>query len=102
MKSHIKRPRMTANWRIGSRKKDDSQSQIREIADKKTAYNEVCLYTHLLEKVGFFADIKIMGEKGLTRLLTSENEKYVLKILRCLTTLNHNVMNKIFVTTLMH
>jgi hypothetical protein len=25
-------------------KKDNSQSQVRNIADKKTAYNEVCLY----------------------------------------------------------
>ncbi len=44
MKSHIKRTRMTVKWRIGSRKKDNSQSKICEIADKKTAYNEVCLY----------------------------------------------------------
>ncbi len=29
MKSHIKRPRKTANWRIGTRKKDSSQSQIK-------------------------------------------------------------------------
>ncbi len=28
----------------GSLKKDDSQSNIREFADKKTAYNEVHLY----------------------------------------------------------
>ncbi len=36
--SHIKRPRMTVNYRIGSRKKAISGSHIREIADKKTAY----------------------------------------------------------------
>ena len=40
MNSHIKRPRNTINWRIGSRKKAIFQSHIREIADKKTAYNE--------------------------------------------------------------
>ncbi len=43
MKLHIKRPRMTANWKIGFRKKGSSQSKIPKIADKKTAYNEVCL-----------------------------------------------------------
>jgi hypothetical protein len=42
--SHIKRPRMTDNYRIGSRKKVISGSHIPEIADKKTAYNESCLY----------------------------------------------------------
>jgi len=42
--SHIKRPRMTDNQRIGSRKKVISGSHIREIADKKTAYNEGRLY----------------------------------------------------------
>jgi len=30
-------------------------------------------YTHLQEKVGFFPDIKIMGEKGFTQLITSYN-----------------------------
>ncbi len=50
MKSNIKRPRMTANCRIGSRKKDNSQLQIQKIADKKTAYNEVCLYCNLQQK----------------------------------------------------
>jgi len=49
MNSHIKRPRMTANWRIGSRKKVyNSHSQIREIANEKTAYNEVCLYCKIV------------------------------------------------------
>jgi len=42
--SHIKRPRVTVNQRIGSRKEAISGSHIREIADKKTAYNEGCLY----------------------------------------------------------
>jgi len=37
--SHIKRPRITVNQRIGSRKEAISGSHIREIADKKTAYN---------------------------------------------------------------
>jgi len=34
--SHIKRPRIIVNKRIGSRKKVISGSHIREIADKKT------------------------------------------------------------------
>jgi len=42
--SHIKRPRVTVNQRIGSRKEVISGLHIREIADKKTAYNEGCLY----------------------------------------------------------
>jgi len=37
---HIKRPRVTVNQRIGSRKEAISGSHILEIADKKTAYNE--------------------------------------------------------------
>ncbi len=41
---HIKRPRITVNQRIGYRKEAISGSHVREIADKKTAYNEVCLY----------------------------------------------------------
>ena len=40
---HIKRPRVTVNQRIGSRKEAISGSHIHEIADKKTAYNEGCL-----------------------------------------------------------
>ncbi len=44
MNSHIKRPRMTVNWEIWSRNMANLQSQIREFADKKTAFNEVCLY----------------------------------------------------------
>jgi hypothetical protein len=44
MNSHIQRPRITINWRIGSRKKDIFQSHICKIADKKTAYNEGRLY----------------------------------------------------------
>jgi len=40
MKSIIKRPRITINYRIGSRKKAIFQSYICEIADKKIAYNE--------------------------------------------------------------
>jgi len=51
--SHIKRPRMTVNYRIGSRKKAISGSHIREIADKKTAYNEGCLYILPLSKAEF-------------------------------------------------
>ena len=40
MNLHIKRPRITVNLRIGSRKMAISQSHIRKIADKKVAYNE--------------------------------------------------------------
>jgi hypothetical protein len=39
---------MTVNKRIGSRKKAISGSHIRKIADKKTTYNEGCLYISLL------------------------------------------------------
>jgi hypothetical protein len=42
--SHIKRPRITVNQRIGYRKEAISGSHIRKTADKKTAYNEDCLY----------------------------------------------------------
>ncbi len=41
---HIKRPRITVNQRIGSRKNAISGLHICKIADKKTAYNEGCLY----------------------------------------------------------
>jgi len=44
MNSHIKRPRITVNLRIGSRKMAISQSHICKIADKKVAYNEGHLY----------------------------------------------------------
>ncbi len=44
MNSRIKRTRITVNLRIGSRKAIISQSHIREIADKKVAYNEGRLY----------------------------------------------------------
>ena len=37
---------MTVNQRIGSRKMANSQSHIREIADKKTAYNKGRLYVY--------------------------------------------------------
>ncbi len=37
---HIKRPRITVNYRIGSIKKHISQLHIPEIADKKTSYNK--------------------------------------------------------------
>ena len=46
MNSHIRRPTITVNKRIGSRKKDIFESHIREFADKKTAYNEGCLYSN--------------------------------------------------------
>jgi len=40
----MKRPVITVNKRIGSRKKAISGSHRREIPDKKTAYNKGCLY----------------------------------------------------------
>jgi len=43
---HIKRPRITVNLRIGSRKTTAiSQSHICEIVTKKAAYNEGRLYS---------------------------------------------------------
>jgi len=42
--SHIKRPRITVNQTMGSRNEAISGSHILKIADKKTAYNEGCLY----------------------------------------------------------
>ena len=48
MNSHMKKPRMTVNYRIGSRKVANSQSHIREIGDKRTAYNEGRLYLFFL------------------------------------------------------
>jgi hypothetical protein len=45
MNSHIKRPMIPINYGIGSLKTANFQSHIREFADKKTAYNEVCLYS---------------------------------------------------------
>jgi hypothetical protein len=53
LNSHIKRPRITVNQRIGSRKEAISASHIREIADKKTAYNEGCLYNHSFGDIFF-------------------------------------------------
>jgi len=47
--SNIKRTRITVNKRIGYRKKAISGSHIREMADKKTAYNEGCLYCIFFE-----------------------------------------------------
>jgi hypothetical protein len=41
---HIKRPRITVNQRIVSRKGAISGLHICKIADKKTAYNEGCLF----------------------------------------------------------
>ncbi len=43
--SNIKRPRVTVNHRIGSRKEAISGLHICKIADKKTAYNEGHLYS---------------------------------------------------------
>jgi hypothetical protein len=43
---------MTVNWGIGSKNMVNLQSQIREFADKKTAYNEVHLYLKISLKIG--------------------------------------------------
>ena len=58
MNSNIKRPRITVNLRIGPRKMVISQSHMREIADKKVAYNEGLLYCKVIEgKIhNFFAN----------------------------------------------
>jgi len=45
-----KRPNITINLRIGSRKKAIFQLHIHEIADKKTACNEGRLYLKKLKK----------------------------------------------------
>jgi len=50
MNSHIKRPKITIIKRIGSRKKPIFHSHICEIEDKKTEYNEGCLYLKLVRK----------------------------------------------------
>ncbi len=42
--SHIKRPRLTVNQRIGSRKEAISGLHVCKIADKKPAYNKGRLY----------------------------------------------------------
>ncbi len=62
--SHIKRPRITLNQRIGSRKEAISGSHIHKIADKKTAYNEGCLY--LLYQ--FYPLLKKLGPTLFSRL----------------------------------
>jgi len=59
--SHIKRPRITVNQRIGSRKEAISGSHIREIAVKKTAYNEGCLYMNIYI---FFVIAKLNSKKS--------------------------------------
>jgi len=41
---HIKIPSITVNQMIGSKKEAKSGLHIRKIEDKKTAYNEGCLY----------------------------------------------------------
>ncbi len=52
MNLHIKRPRIIVNLRIRSSKMAISQLHLREIADKKVAYNEGChiLHTSLKSK----------------------------------------------------
>ncbi len=42
---HIKRPRMTVDWKIRSRKIVNLQLKIHKFEDKRTAYNEVQLYS---------------------------------------------------------
>ncbi len=48
MNSNIKRPRITVNLRIGSRKMAIFQLHIQKITDKKAAYNEGRLYRLLM------------------------------------------------------
>jgi hypothetical protein len=50
MNSLIKRPRIPVNWGIGFLKRANFQSHICEMADKKTAYNEVHLYRKKLKR----------------------------------------------------
>jgi len=47
---HIKRPRITINLRIGSRKTGISQLHLCKITVKKAAYNEGCLYLQIKKK----------------------------------------------------
>jgi len=54
MNLHIKRPRITVYRRIGSRKEAISGSHICKIEDKKTAYNEGCLYMCFKKALVFF------------------------------------------------
>jgi hypothetical protein len=44
MNLHIKRPRITVNFRIGSKKMAISQLHICKIAVKQAAYNKGCQY----------------------------------------------------------
>jgi len=62
--SHIKRPRTTVNQRIGSRKEAISGSHIRKIADKKTAYNEGCLYSSNNQTYSFH--LTVLSPPGFT------------------------------------
>jgi len=57
MNSHLKRPRMTVNKRIGSRKKAISGSHICEIADKKMNFIKVIILTcsHCVMKNAYLA-----------------------------------------------
>ncbi len=49
---HIKRPRMTVNWGIRSRKMFNFQLQMLEFSDKKAVYNEVRLYLQINDPRG--------------------------------------------------
>jgi len=72
--SHIKRLRITVNQTIGSRKEAISGSHIREMADKKTAYNEGCQYIYFtlctLFQHGFPIFGLVKGIKHLANALT--------------------------------
>ncbi len=59
--SHIKRPRMTVDWGLHSRKLVNLQSQIHEFADKKTAYNEVHLYLQRNRCGGLGPWVRVLG-----------------------------------------
>jgi len=45
---HIKRPRITVNKRIGSKKKTFLDHIYAKSQVRKTAYNEGCLYLHFV------------------------------------------------------
>jgi len=56
MNSRIKRPKITINLRIGSRKKTIFHTHISEMEDKKTAYNEGRVYSFFqyVTKIGYY------------------------------------------------
>ncbi len=80
MNLHIKRPKITVNQRIGSRKEVISGLYIWEISDNKTAYNEGCLYIIIIsiKKLGGGRGIPFIGEFAYMRLRNVvQNSLYV-------------------------